>query len=104
MISALGMGTEHLTCQQSNGPWTTNGGPSITTRGQRSEVRGCRPGQAGIEGQFWNGHGDKTEAHVLKQLTKNLNHKFLREKKLLKLLEFSPGSIRKNKSRRMERS
>lgn len=76
MISALGMGTEHLTCQQSNGPWTTNGCPPITTRGQRSEC--AVDARQVLGGQFWNGRGDKTEAHVLKQLTKNLKQKLLK--------------------------
>lgn len=34
--SALGMGTKHLTCQQSNGPWMTNPDPPITTQGEGS--------------------------------------------------------------------
>lgn len=55
MISAFGMGTKHLTCQQSNGPWVTNPGPPITTRGERSE---CSVQATQVLVQFWDGEGN----------------------------------------------
>lgn len=52
--SALGMGTEHLRCRESNSPWMTNPGPPITTRGERSK---CSVKTRQVLGQLGNTGG-----------------------------------------------